>query len=93
MEDPDFRVRLLQWIVNLVCEKMPNTVVDETHGELGFQVFQPYPVPSDLAFNQIRDFHVYIVCSRQMHSEKHTPTCFKYSTTQCHMRYPRRLVA
>ena len=37
MEDPDFRVRLLQWIVNLVCEKMPNTVVDETHGELGFQ--------------------------------------------------------
>ena len=93
MEDPDFRVRLLQWIVNLVCEKMPNTVVDETHGELGFQVFQPYPAPCDPAFYQIKDLHVYdTVCSRQMHSEKHTPTCFKYSTTECRMRYPRCLV-
>jgi len=65
MEDPDFCERLLRWIVNLVCEKMPNMVVDETHGELGFQVFQPYPAPCHPAFYQIKDLHVYdTVCSR-----------------------------
>ena len=59
MEDPDFRVRLLQWIVNLLCEKIPNAVMDEAHGELGFQVVQPYPAPSDPTFDQIKDLHIY----------------------------------
>ena len=93
MEDPDFRTRLLQWIGNLVCEKMPKPVVDEAHRESGFQVFQPYPAPMHPAFDDVKDLHIYdTVCSRQMHSEKHTPTCFKYSTKECRLRYPRSLV-
>ena len=86
MEDPNFCTWLLQWIVNLVCEKMPNTVVDEAHGERGYQVFQPYPAPSHPAFDQVKVLHVYdTVCPYQMHSEKHMPTCFKYNTKDCRL--------
>ena len=93
MDDPNFRMRLLRWMVNLMCEKMPRVAVDETHGEPGFQVFQPYPSSDHLAFDEVKDLHVHdIVCSRQMHSEKHTTACFKYSTKECRMRYPHSLV-
>jgi hypothetical protein len=93
MADPQFCTRLLQWIVNLICEKIPETVMDEAHSERGFQVFQPHPVPDHPAFDEIKDLHVYdIVCSRQMHSENHTPTCFKYNKKECRLRYPRGLV-
>ena len=80
-------------MVNLMCEKMPKVAVDEAHAELGFQVFQPYPSPDHPAFDEVKDLHVHdIVCSRQMHSEKHTTACFKYSEKECRMRYPRGLV-
>ena len=93
MEDPVFRARLLQWIGNLICEKMPKSVVNEGHEEPGFQVFQPFPPPDHPTFDDIKALQVFdTVCSRQMHSEKHTPTCFKYSTKECRLRFPRALV-
>jgi len=38
--------------------------VDDAHGELGFQVFQPYPTPSDPTFDQIKDLHVYDIVGK-----------------------------
>lgn len=93
MKNPDFRVRLLQWIINLVCEKMSNAVMNETHEELGFQIFQPYSSFNDPTFDQIKDFHIYdIIYSHQMHSEKHTSICFKYSTTEYRIWYSHYLM-
>jgi hypothetical protein len=73
---------------------MPEEVVDEGNPEPGGRVFQPNLPPDHPSFEEAMMMDVFdIVLSRQMHSEHHNPTCFKYgSRTKCRFRFPRKLV-
>ena len=65
---------------------------DEESNPLGKQVFQPFSDPEDPQFDEIMMIQMNdIVCSWQMHSPRHTTTCFKYGTSECHLRFPREL--
>src|SRR5579859_1872006 len=73
---------------------MPEEVIDEGNPEPGSRVFQPMLPPDHPSFEEAMMMDVFdIVLSRQMHSEHHNPTCFKYgSRTKCRFRFPRKLV-
>ena len=105
MEDLDFRQRLLDYIENFASECLPQQVncdsewmdidaddefVDESSND---QVFQPFPDPDDPDFDLLFERNVFhIVRVRQIHSRKHTPTCFKYRSKKCRFRFPRAIV-
>jgi hypothetical protein len=56
-------------------------------------VFQPFPDPDDPDFELLFSRAVFhIVRVRQIHSRKHTPTCFKYRSKKCRFRFPRNIV-
>src|SRR5271169_5631552 len=73
---------------------MPEEIIDEGNPESGARVFQPMLPPEHPAFEEQMKMDVFdIVTSRQMHSERHNPTCFKYgSKRKCRFRFPRILV-
>ena len=73
---------------------MPEEIVDESHPEPGSRVFQPMTSPDHPDFEAAMALDVFdITRSRQLHSRKHTPTCFKYrSKRKCRFRMPRTLV-
>jgi len=105
MEDLDFHQRLLYYIENVASECLPqqvdcdsdwmdidedNKLVDESSNN---QVFQPFPDPDDPDFDVLFERNVFhIVRVRQIHSRKHTPTCFKYRSKKCRFRFPRSIV-
>ena len=95
MADETFRDRLIAFITTIASECLPPIPVDDDDGEtdsLGSQVFRPFPDPDSIDFEDITATQIGdIVCSRQMHSRHHTPTCFKYDPTQCRLRFPREL--
>ena len=91
--DPEFATRLLKFITSVTSEIMPFELIDETNPEPGYQVFQPLLRPGIPEFDDIFTLHLFdIIRSRQMHSDTHTSTCFKYGTTTCRSRFPRQLV-
>src|SRR6266516_2523438 len=64
--------------------------VDESSND---QVFQPFLDPDDPNFDvHFKQFVFHIVQVRQIHSHKHTPTCFKYRSKKCRFRFPRKIV-
>ena len=64
--------------------------VDESSND---QVFQPFPDPDDPDFDLLFERNVFhIVRVWQIHSRKHTPTCFKYRFKKCRFRFPRTIV-
>jgi len=82
-------------MTTIASECLPPEIVDPDVGfqTAGHQVFQPFPDPCAPSFEDVMRLQVGdIVRSRQMHSERHTPTCFKYSTKECRLRFPRELV-
>jgi hypothetical protein len=69
-----------------------DNIYDDDH-VVGRYVFSPLPDPNDADFEErIRIEVSDIVRARQMHSEHHTPTCFKYGSGQCRLRFPRALI-
>jgi hypothetical protein len=73
---------------------MPDECMDDSTTELGDRAFQPMLPPDHPSFEGAMQLDVFdIVSSRQMHSEHHTPTCFKYGKgKKCRFRFPRMLV-
>ena len=73
---------------------MPNEIMDDSTGERGDRAFQPMLPPDHPAFEEAMQLDLFdIVVSRQMHSEHHNPTCFKYKNRKkCRFRFPRMLV-
>jgi len=73
---------------------MPEEVIDEVEPEPGSRVFRSMLPPDYPAFEEAMKMDVYdIVATYQMHSEKHTLTCFKYaSKRKCRFRFLRILV-
>jgi hypothetical protein len=73
---------------------MPDEIMDDSSAELGSRAFQPMLPLNRPVFQEVMDLDVFdIVGSRQMHSEHHNPTCFKYRTgRKCRFRFPRKLV-
>ena len=64
--------------------------VDESSKD---EVFQPFPDPDDPDFDLLFKRSVFhIVRLRQIHSRKHTPTCFKYRSKKCRFRFPRKII-
>src|SRR5205814_10110255 len=64
--------------------------VDESSND---QIFQPFPDPDDPDFDLLfkrAAFH--IVRVHQIHSRKHTLTCFKYRSKKCRFRFPREIM-
>ena len=60
--------------------------VDESSKD---EVFRPFPDPDDPDFDLLFEraaFH--IVRVHQIHSRKHTLTCFKYRSKKCRFRFP-----
>jgi hypothetical protein len=93
--DDSFRDRLIDFITTIACECLPTTGTEneDENGPPELQVFQPFPDPESVDFDNIAATQVNgIVRSRQMHSRHHTATCFKYNTSQCRLRFPRELV-
>jgi len=71
---------------------MPEEVIDEGNCDPGSRAFQPMLPPDHLAFEQAMKMDEFdIVTSRQVHSENHNPTCFKYGLRKCRFRFPRAL--
>ena len=72
---------------------MPEEVIDEGNCDPGSRAFQPMLPPDHPAFEQAMKMDEFdIVTSRQVHSENHNPTCFKYDLRTCRFRFPRALV-
>ena len=64
--------------------------VDESSND---PIFQPFPDPDDPDFDLLFKRSVFhIVRLRQIHSRKHTPTCFKYRCKKCRFRFPRKII-
>ena len=64
--------------------------VDESSND---PIFQPFPDPDDPDFDLLFKRSVFhIVRLRQIHSRKHTPTCFKYRSKKCRFRFPRKII-
>jgi hypothetical protein len=65
-----------------------------TDDEPGSRAFQPMLPPNHPAFEEAMQVDLFdILVSRQMHSEHHNPTCFKYGKGRnCRFRFPRMLV-
>src|SRR5436305_15007987 len=56
-------------------------------------VFQPFSDSDDPDFELLFSRSVFhIVRVRQIHSRKHTPTCFKYRSKKCRFRFPRKKI-
>jgi len=65
----------------------------QVHEDSNDQVFQPFPDPDDPDFDLLFNRSVFhIVRVRQIHSRKHTPTCFKYRSKKCRFRFPRKRI-
>ena len=65
-------------------------LVDESSNN---QVSQPFPDPDDPNFDVPFERNVFhIVQVRQIHSRKHSPTCFKYRSKKCRFRFPHVIV-
>jgi len=78
-KDLDFRERLLGYIERVCCQCMPNEIMDDSTVEPGGNAFQLMLPPDHPAFEEAMKLDVFdIVTSRQMQSEHHNPTCFKY---------------
>ena len=100
--DPGFRDRLLHHISCIVTEcvpKMPDPGPDfclsDGESRDRNRVFSPHVDPCHPRFGAAVEDHLYqIVNARNMHSESHKSTCFKYSGNKkvCRMRFPRQLV-
>jgi len=72
---------------------MPEEVNDEGNCDPGSRAFQPMLPPDHPAFKEaIKMDEFDIVTSRQVHSENHNPTCFKYGSRKCRFQFPRALV-
>src|SRR5947199_6704045 len=57
------------------------------------QIFQLFSDPDDLHFDLLFNVSVFhIVRARQIHSRKHTSTCFKYRSKKCRFRFPRKKI-
>lgn len=75
-EDPEFGLRLLNFISHVISESMPRQIPDETNPGVSKQVFQLFIHPDEPYFEDIAQIHTYdIIYSRNMHSRKHYPTC------------------
>jgi hypothetical protein len=92
--DLAYRQRLLEYIETVCSQCMPEQAVDDANPEAGIQTFQPMTPPNHPAFEDAVKMVVFdVVRSRQMHNEKHTPTCFKYrSKRKCRFRFARKLI-
>ena len=98
--DDDFHMRLLHYISSLITETLLPKVSDdnlEQYGDVafGWRAFQPFPDPStsDTEFETLKQLDVYdLVSSRNIHSQSHTPTCFKYRHKKCRSKFPRVIV-
>jgi hypothetical protein len=82
-EDLVFRERLLNYIESVCCQCMPDEIVDDSPAELESLAFQPMLPPDHPNFQEAMDCDVFdIVSDRQIHSDHHNPTCFKYGKGQ-----------
>src|SRR5579859_5215801 len=92
-EDPTFRERLLDYIMQVVEECMPEEpLMDEDDDDA--HLFQPYTHPDERNFDRVmRQNLSTIVRYRQMHCRTHMPTCFKYRSKKCRSRFPRAIVS
>ena len=95
--DPDFRQRVLDFIDSCIQECIPEALdtamVDEDFIDTGItDTFEPFLDPTGPNFEARHSAALNkIVKSRQMHSRKHMPTCFKYGSRKCRARFPRRI--
>jgi len=98
----------LYYIENIACECLPPKIdgewmdvddgLDPDEGVVtntsADQIFRPFPDPDNPDFEAIMERDVYhIVLARQIHARKHKPTCFKYGSTKCRLRFPRKLIS
>lgn len=92
-EDSDFRMRLLSYISSVFLESLPTPISDEQGLETGSRAFKPFIKPDSPYFMDEMAIDLYdLVLARNMHSSRHFPTCFKYNSNKCRMRFPRRIV-
>jgi len=94
--DPDFQERLLHFILDVAQETMPPYPPQSTAEELrpGSRCFQPLLDPDHPYFDEQMQIDMHdIVTRKNMHSQNHTPTCFKYGRLRCRARFPRKLHA
>lgn len=92
---PVSKKRLLDFILQVSSEILPEPPPESVSGDLvpGSRLFQPLLDPDDSHFREKMKVDVHdIVRARNMHSKKHTPTCFKYGKRHCRARFPRKLV-
>ena len=96
--DPLFRKRLLDYISQIVEESLPDNDFlgydEDTIAEpRGTRPFRPFIPPYHENFDEMMRLDLSdIILSRQMHSQTHMPTCFKYGSKKCRARFPRKLV-
>jgi hypothetical protein len=93
--NPLYCTRLLQFISAIACECLPAEHVDVERGPrpAGERAFLPFLDPSLPHFSENMDIEVSdIVRHRQVHSNRHTATCFKRDSRECRFHFPRQLV-
>lgn len=97
--DSEYRERLLRYISQVVIETLPERVQDDDLEDLdsqepfGSRAFRPFPDPLSDRFEDEKQLDLYdIILSRNMHSQSHAPTCFKYGSSKCRSKFPRALV-
>ena len=92
-DDDDFRSRLLSYISSILLENLPIQIWDEQGSGTGARAFKPFLDPKSPYFEEEMAIDLYdLVLSKNMHSPRHFPICFKYNTKKCRMRFPRKIV-
>jgi len=72
---------------------MPPAIIPATEYIPKSHIFRPFIHPDDPNFEYDMAADLYdIVSWRQIHSQLHKPTCFKYGSKKCRMRFPRKLI-
>ena len=93
-DDEDFRCRLLSYISSIFLESLPIQTWDEQGSGTGARAFKPFLNPESAYFEEEMAIDLYdLVLSKNIHSSRHFPTCFKYNTKKCRMRFPRKIVS
>jgi PIF1-like helicase len=92
--DSDFRTKLLSYLSSVFLENLPAQASDEQGLGTGSQAFKPFIDPDSPYFADEMAIDLYdLVLARNMHSSRHFPTCFKYNSNKCRMRFPRKLIS
>ena len=94
LNDPEFARQMIDYLESIISEHIDAYETDERSDPMSFSSTQDFE--TDEAYvDALQRYGNEVASKRQMHSESHNSTCFKYSkkgTRECRFYFPRPIV-